>query len=148
MAMSETGKYLQSRLIRELMCEHPEAYKKVVHGEMTLKQAGKFSKYYSAPEHPKAGKDKDNELQYHPFANLFPMMEGEQYEALKADIAANGVREPVLLYGNGDKGGILEGRARSKAATELDVPCHYEYFHGTQEEALEYVYKQKNGGGV
>lgn len=33
----------------------------------------------------------------HPFARLLPMMSEPEYQALKADLAANGLREPIAL---------------------------------------------------
>jgi hypothetical protein len=34
----------------------------------------------------------------HPFANMFPMIEGNAFEELKRDIAAQGILEPIRLY--------------------------------------------------
>lgn len=57
---------------------------------------------------------------FHPLADLFPLIEGAEFENLVADIKANGVREPVILH----EGKILDGRNRWKAATAagVDVP--------------------------
>jgi ParB-like chromosome segregation protein Spo0J len=48
----------------------------------------------------------------HPLANLFPMIEGNAFEELKRDIAAQGILEPIRLY----QGMILDGRNRYAAA--------------------------------
>ncbi len=53
----------------------------------------------------------------HPAANIFPMLDGPAYEALKADIFANGVREPIVNY----RGQLLDGRNRLKACKELGI---------------------------
>lgn len=69
----------------------------------------------------------------HPFADLFPMIEGDEWEAFKKDIAANGVLHKVVLYD--DK--ILDGRNRYKATEELGVDCPFELYTGT--DPLGYV---------
>lgn len=58
--------------------------------------------------------------EFHPLANLFPLIEGAEFDNLVADIKANGVREPVILH----DGKILDGRNRYKAAMTAgaDVP--------------------------
>ena len=53
----------------------------------------------------------------HPAADLFPMMQGKQWEEFKEDIRKNGFQESVTLY----KNQILDGRNRYKAAIELDI---------------------------
>jgi ParB-like chromosome segregation protein Spo0J len=57
-----------------------------------------------------------NEL-YHPVANIFPMMSPDEFEALKADIAANGLIEPIWFF----EGRIIDGRNRWEACTELKI---------------------------
>lgn len=56
-------------------------------------------------------------IQDHPIAKHFPKMSGEEFEALKADIAANGQQEPIILHE--DK--ILDGRHRYRACQELEL---------------------------
>lgn len=53
-------------------------------------------------------------LDYHPLANLFPLIEGEAYEQLVDDVRQNGVREPIVLL----DGKILDGRNRYRAGLE------------------------------
>ncbi len=50
-------------------------------------------------------------LAFHPLANVFPLLEGEEFDALVADIAASGLCEAVWLY----EGQILDGRNRYRA---------------------------------
>jgi hypothetical protein len=50
--------------------------------------------------------------------------QGERWEALKADIAANGIRSPIFItvdYGNEPQ--ISEGNNRRDVAVELSLPC-------------------------
>ena len=56
-------------------------------------------------------------LEPHPLAELFPMMEGEQFAALVSDIRENGLREPIITH----EGKILDGRNRYAACNEVGV---------------------------
>ena len=60
----------------------------------------------------------------HEIANLFPMMQQDEFDGLKQDISANGLRTPVLLYENK----ILDGRNRYAACRQIGVkPDTIEY---------------------
>jgi hypothetical protein len=59
------------------------------------------------------------QLKFHPAAELFPLMEGEDFDALVADIKANGLHEPVVLL----DGKILDGRNRYRACGAAGVVC-------------------------
>lgn len=65
-------------------------------------------------------------LEFHPLANLFPLIEGAEFEQLVADIKANGVREPVITY----EGKILDGRNRFKAANAAGVEVPTKEYSG------------------
>lgn len=54
---------------------------------------------------------------WHEYANLFPWIEGPAFQELKADIAKNGVLEPIVFL----DGAILDGRNRYVAARELGI---------------------------
>ena len=56
-------------------------------------------------------------MEFHPVANIFPMMNEEEYNALKKDILANGLLQPVYTQ----KGQIIDGRNRWKACQELGI---------------------------
>jgi site-specific DNA-methyltransferase (adenine-specific) len=57
------------------------------------------------------------ELKNHPAADAFPMMDALRLDELKADIAANGQREPITLC----DGMILDGRNRYRACVDLGI---------------------------
>jgi hypothetical protein len=52
-----------------------------------------------------------DKLQYHELANEFPLLDEEELKELAADIEANGLLEPIVLYG----GKVLDGRNRYNA---------------------------------
>lgn len=76
----------------------------------------------------------------HPVAKEFPKIGGEQFAELKADIAKNGIRLPILV--NSKRDTVLDGRNRLMAAHDLkladkDVPI--EVFDGTEDEAVAQI---------
>lgn len=74
-------------------------------------------------------------LQAHPFSRLFPMLDGEAFEALADDIAENGLRNPITLF----EGQILDGRNRHRACEVKGIDARFDNFTGTSTEALSYV---------
>lgn len=56
-------------------------------------------------------------LSFHPYADLFPLIEGEQFADLVADIKANDLREKIVVW----DGAILDGRNRYRAALAADL---------------------------
>ena len=64
--------------------------------------------------------------EFHPLANLFPLLEGAECDALVADIKAHGVREPVITY----DGKILDGRNRVKAAIAAGAEVPFREYEG------------------
>ena len=54
-------------------------------------------------------------MKFHEYAGLFPLLTGEEFDALVADIEKNGLIEPVWLY----EGKILDGRNRYRACLDL-----------------------------
>lgn len=56
-------------------------------------------------------------MEIHPFALRIPAMSGEEYDELKADIAQNGLKVPLLIF----EGKVLDGRHRYQACRELGL---------------------------
>ena len=65
--------------------------------------------------------------EYHEVASLFPLMEGDEFDALKADIAENGLLEPIWLHPDGR---IVDGRNRHRACIETETPPRFETWSG------------------
>lgn len=77
------------------------------------------------------------ELQFHKYANLFPMMDSEQAAGLEGDILKNGlVNKTILLHSDGT---ILDGRNRYTVCAKHAIKFETETFAGTDDEALRHV---------
>lgn len=57
-------------------------------------------------------------MEFHPVANIFPLLQGEEYEQLKADIVTNGLIEPIWLHPDGR---IIDGRNRWRACVDTNT---------------------------
>jgi hypothetical protein len=56
-------------------------------------------------------------MEFHEAANIFPLMNWRDYQALKSDVAENGLKEAIVVY----KGKIIDGRHRYRACIELGI---------------------------
>src|SRR3990172_5337720 len=65
-------------------------------------------------------------MDFHTYANLFPLLEGEGFDALVEDIRTNGVREPGWVY----QGELLDGRNRYLATQKLGLPFETAEYKG------------------
>jgi hypothetical protein len=77
--------------------------------------------------HPAVGNSAANtEYEDHPLAARYPLLEGADYEALKADIQANGLKYGIWLY----ERKILDGRNRYRACRELGIELATREYEG------------------
>jgi hypothetical protein len=66
-------------------------------------------------------------LPFHPLADVFPLLDGDDFAELVADISRpRGVREAIWIY----QGKILDGRNRCRAAEVAGVPCPGQPYEG------------------
>ncbi len=62
----------------------------------------------------------------HPAADIFPRMAPDDFEQFKANISANGVREPIWIC----NGMVLDGRHRMRACNELGIEAAFREYAG------------------
>lgn len=74
-------------------------------------------------------------IEPHPFTAIFPDMGPDEFAAFKADIAANGVREPVWTW----RGKLIDGRHRRQACKELGVACPHREWSGPERDLLAFI---------
>ena len=56
-------------------------------------------------------------MKFHPLSELFPLMQGREFDELVADVKDNGLREAIWTY----QGQILDGRNRWKACEAANI---------------------------
>src|SRR5580704_17028453 len=61
--------------------------------------------------------DPRSAVDFHPLANLFPLIEDAEFEALVEDIRENGQREDIVLH----KGQVLDARNRYRACIAAGI---------------------------
>lgn len=77
-------------------------------------------------------------LTFHPYADLFPLIEGADFEAFCASFRRDGYdrRQPIVTYGNQ----ILDGRNRYRACEATGVAAQFREFDpGSEGSALDFV---------
>jgi hypothetical protein len=76
------------------------------------------------------------EYEFHPYADLLPMMLDREFEDLKKGIRASGQQEPITLC----QGKVLDGRNRLRACQELGIePQFHEAEFKDDQAALDFV---------
>ncbi|MCZ6690920.1 MAG: hypothetical protein O7H41_15125 [Planctomycetota bacterium] len=65
-------------------------------------------------------------MEFHPSADLFPMMNKDELRAMVLDIKAHGLLQSIVTY----KGKILDGRNRFQACKEAKVGPRFEKWNG------------------
>jgi N6-adenosine-specific RNA methylase IME4 len=71
---------------------------------------------FPPPSEPRSDWD-GRPLEFHPLANLFPLIEGGEFDALVADIKANGQHEEIVVF----DGMLLDGRNRYRACLAAGI---------------------------
>ena len=71
---------------------------------------------------------------FHRLANIFPLIEGAEFDELVASVSANGLRDPIILH----EGMILDGRHRYRACVAAGVVPRFELLQEGS-NALQYV---------
>jgi ParB-like chromosome segregation protein Spo0J len=72
-------------------------------------------------------------IPFHPLSELFPLIEGREFDDLVADIKANGLREAIWIY----NGQILDGRNRYRACQAAGIEPASRQYAG--DDALGFV---------
>ena len=75
----------------------------------------------------------ESERQYHDVSNIFPMLSDEKFDALKQDIKAYGLKEPIWIHADGS---IIDGRNRHRACVELGVTPLFRTYQGENPAAF------------
>ena len=71
---------------------------------------------------PAGRRGDDAEMKAHPYADIFPLLEGEEFTALVASVRASGLVHPIVLF----ETKILDGRNRWNACKAAGVEPDFE----------------------
>jgi N6-adenosine-specific RNA methylase IME4 len=74
-------------------------------------------------------------VRFHEAASIFPLIQGDEFAELVADIQAHGLQEDITLHRDGS---ILDGRNRYRACRTLGIDPRFKTWKGTGSE-LQFV---------
>lgn len=74
-------------------------------------------------------------MEFHPIADIFPLVPDEELRSLAEDISQNGLLEPIWLY----EGKILDGRNRYKACEMLGLAAEAREWSGEAGSPTDFV---------
>jgi hypothetical protein len=74
-------------------------------------------------------------FEFHPFADVFPLMKGKEFAELVADIRDHGLNDQIVTF----EGKVLDGRNRDRGCAEAGVKPRYHPFQGTEADARAFV---------
>lgn len=76
-------------------------------------------------------------MKNHPYADLFPMIEGEAWTRFVEDIRTNGLRDPIIVD---QQNRIVDGRNRWKACHQIGIEARFDHRTFTSDdEVLSFV---------
>jgi hypothetical protein len=74
-------------------------------------------------------------LPFHPLAEMFPLLEGAEFEKFVGDIQRRGLHFPITIY----DGKIIDGRNRARACQKAGVEPRYVQFEGNAEDIPRFI---------
>ena len=77
----------------------------------------------------------NKDMKFNQIADLFPLIEGNEFELLCEDIQKEGLNHPIILLDEE----ILDGRNRYRACIEVDIEPRYEQFKGDDPLAFVFI---------
>jgi protein gp37/ParB-like chromosome segregation protein Spo0J len=72
-------------------------------------------------------------FEVHPFADAFPLIEGEEFDEMVLDVKRNGLRDPILL--NHERTVLVDGRNRYRACDAAGVEAEFDTLPAEYSEA-------------
>ena len=66
-------------------------------------------------------------MEFHDYANVFPLMDNDELTRLAEDIKQNGLHEPIVIY----EGKILDGRNRARACQRINIGFTHTTYNGS-----------------